>query len=90
MAEDSNVIIHLLRTRIIPEIDAMRDDAFEVVGEIQSSGIRLIFELLRVRGSTDSEYMVLYISHWIQEGGNWGRSVQKSLREFVSQSLPFG
>ena len=81
--EDADVIIHLLRTRILPEVEAMRDDAFAVVSEIQSSIIRLVLELLCVRGSSGREYVMLYFCHWLQEGGKWRQSVENSLKEFV-------
>lgn len=80
---DADVIIHLLRTRILPEVEAMRDDSFAVVGEIQRSVIRLVLELLCVRGSTDREYVMLYFCHWVQEGGKWRQSVEQSLQDFV-------
>ncbi|RPD69417.1 hypothetical protein L226DRAFT_471808 [Lentinus tigrinus ALCF2SS1-7] len=83
--EDADVIIHLLRTRILPEVEAMRDDAFAVVSEIQSSIIRLVLELLCVRGSSEREYVMLYFCHWVQEGGKWRQSVENSLKEFISQ-----
>ena len=81
--DDADVIIHLLRTRILPEVDAMQDDAFAVVGEIQSSIVRLVLELLCVRGSTQREWVMLYLSHWVQEGGKWRESVERSLQEYV-------
>ncbi|TFK92378.1 hypothetical protein K466DRAFT_480806 [Polyporus arcularius HHB13444] len=83
--EDADVIIHLLRTRILPEVEAMRDDAFAVVGEIQSVIIRLALELLCVRGSREREYVILYFSHWVQEGGKWRQSVENSLKELISR-----
>ncbi len=85
--EDADVIIHLLRTRILPEVEAMRDDAFAVVGEIQSIIIRLALELLCVRGSREREYVILYFSHWVQEGGKWRQSVENSLKELVRALL---
>ncbi len=80
---DADMIIHLLRTRILPEVEAMQDDAFAVVSEIQSSIIRLTLELLCVRGSSDREYVMVYFSHWVQEGGKWRESVERSLQEIV-------
>lgn len=84
---DADVIIHLLRTRLLPEVEAMRDDTFAVVGEIQSKIIRLVLELLCVRGSNDREYVMLYLCHWVQEGGKWRKSVEQSLQKFVSASF---
>ncbi|KAI0754356.1 hypothetical protein C8Q80DRAFT_1095352 [Daedaleopsis nitida] len=81
---DADTIIHLLRTRILPEVEAMRDDAFAVVGEIQSSIIRLVLELLCVRGGSDREYVMLYFCHWVQEGGKWRQSVENSLQDFIN------
>ena len=81
---DAEVVIHLLRTRIVPEVEAMRDDAFATVGELQSSIIRLVLELLCVRGTRDRDWVMLYFSHWLQEGGKWWESVERSLQEFVS------
>ena len=80
---DAHVIIHLLRTRILPEVEAMRDDAFAVVGEIQSSVIRLVLELLCVRDSRDGEWVILYFCHWVQTGGRWRESVEKCLQDVV-------
>ena len=81
---DADMIIRLLRTRILPEVEAMQDDAFAVIGEIQSSVIRLTLELLCVRGSSGREYVMSHFCHWVQGGGNWRESVERSLKEFVS------
>ena len=89
IVRDADVITHLLRTRILPEVEAMREDAFETVGEIQSSIIRLVLELLRVGETSNREWMLLYFSHWLQEGGNWRQSVENPLREFVSGNTPY-
>ena len=82
---DAGVIIHLLRTRILPEVEAMRDDAFATVSEIQSSIIRLVLQLMCVRGTVDREWVLLYLSHWLQETNKWRKSVEHSLQEFVSK-----
>ena len=80
---DADMIIRLLQTRILPEVEAMQDGAFAVVSEIQSSIIRLILELLCVRGSSGREYVMVYFSQWVQEGGKWRDSVERSLQESV-------
>ncbi|TBU39115.1 hypothetical protein BD309DRAFT_873000 [Dichomitus squalens] len=82
---DADVVIHLLRTRILPEVEAMQDDAFAVVGEIQSSIIRLVLELLCIRGTSEREWVMLYFSHWVQEGGKWRESVERSLQNLIGQ-----
>lgn len=82
--EDANTIIYLLRTRILPEVETMQDDAFAAVGDVRNNIVRLVLELFCVRGSTDREYLVVYICHWFQGGGLWKQSLEKSLRDFVS------
>ena len=84
MIIDADTIIHLLRTRILPEVEAMQEDAFATVREVQSGVIRLVLELLCVRGTNGRDWMMLYFSHWLQEGGRWRKSVEDSLQEFVS------
>ncbi|KAI0631245.1 hypothetical protein C8Q77DRAFT_1062302 [Trametes polyzona] len=84
--EDADVIIHLLRTRILPEVEAMQDDTFAAVGEIRSSIVRLVLELLCVRGSADREYLMVYFCHWLQEGAAWKNSVEKSLQDFTAST----
>ncbi|OSC98071.1 hypothetical protein PYCCODRAFT_1375895 [Trametes coccinea BRFM310] len=84
--EDADVIIHLLRTRILPEVEAMQDDTFGVVSEIRSSVVRLVLELLCVRGSADREYLMVYFCHWFQDGGPWKQSVDKSLQDFLANT----
>lgn len=81
---DATVIIHLLRTRILPEVEAMQDDVFATVDEIRSNIIRLVLELMCVRGSRDREWVLLYFSHWLQETSKWRKGVENSLQEFVS------
>ncbi|KAI0355950.1 hypothetical protein OH77DRAFT_1402071 [Trametes cingulata] len=84
--EDADMIIHLLRTRILPEVEAMQDDAFAVVGEIRSSVVRLVLELLCVRRSADREYLMVYFCHWFQDSAPWKQSVEKSLQEFTAST----
>ena len=84
---DADMIIHLLRTRILPEVQAMQDDAFAVVSEIQSSVIRLTLELLCVRGSSNREYVMSDFSHWVLDGGMWRESVERSLQDYVSNVI---
>ncbi|CDO70971.1 hypothetical protein BN946_scf184830.g2 [Trametes cinnabarina] len=84
--EDADMIIHLLRTRILPEVEAMQDDAFGVVSEIRSNVVRLVLELLCVRGCADREYLMVYLCHWFQDGGSWKQSVEKSLHDFLGKT----
>ena len=44
----------------------------------------LLLELLCVRGTRDRDWVMLYFSHWLQEGGKWRESVERSLQGFVS------
>ncbi|KAI0676337.1 hypothetical protein C8Q78DRAFT_1084712 [Trametes maxima] len=83
---DADMIVYLLRTRILPEVEAMQDDAFAVVGEIRSSVIRLTLELLCVRGSANREYLMMHFCHWFLEGTSWKQSIEKSLHEFIANT----
>ncbi|KAI0642797.1 hypothetical protein C8Q79DRAFT_917084 [Trametes meyenii] len=83
---DADMIIYLLRTRILQEVEAMQDDAFSVVGEIRSRVIRLILELLCVRRSSDREYLVVHFCYWFQEGASWKQSIEKSLHDFTANT----
>ena len=80
---DADVVIHLLRTRILPEVEAMQDDAFAVVGEIQSSIIRLVLELLCVRGTIERVRVISDFSSWVKGSGKWRESVERSLQGIV-------
>ncbi|KAI8972849.1 hypothetical protein BD414DRAFT_559591 [Trametes punicea] len=84
--QDADMVIHLLRTRILPEIEAMQDQALAVVNEIRSSVVRLVLELLSVRGSADREYLMMYLGHWFQDDGAWKRSAERSLQDFVANA----
>ncbi|KAI0659698.1 hypothetical protein C8Q70DRAFT_914754 [Cubamyces menziesii] len=82
-AEDGDRIIHLLRTRILPEVEAMQDDTFEVANEIRSSVVRLVLELNSVRACETREWLLIYFCHWLQEGEAWKQSVEQALQNFV-------
>ncbi|KAH9852273.1 hypothetical protein C2E23DRAFT_921858 [Lenzites betulinus] len=84
--EDANTIIHLLRTRIIPEVEAMQEDAFAAVGEIRRGVVRLVLELLCVRDCNEGEYAILYLCLWLQDGASWKQSVENSLKEFMANA----
>ncbi|KAI0828677.1 hypothetical protein BC628DRAFT_1316176 [Trametes gibbosa] len=84
--EDVKTIIHLLRTRLLPEVEAMEDDAFAAVDEIRSGVVRLVLQLLCVRGSADSDrdYLIVNVWNWFKDGPSWQQSVEKSLKEFTT------
>ncbi|KAI0327553.1 hypothetical protein GY45DRAFT_1256742 [Cubamyces sp. BRFM 1775] len=84
--EDGGRIIHLLRTRILPEVEAMQDDAFAVVSGIRGDVVRLVLELLLVRASEAREWVLMYFCHWLQEGQVWKQSVEKALQDFVANT----
>ncbi|KAI0763460.1 hypothetical protein BD413DRAFT_484122 [Trametes elegans] len=82
-AKDAGMVIHLLRTRVFPEVETMQDEAY---GEIRSSIVRLVLELLCVRSSFDREYLMDHFCGWLRDGDSWKQSVEKSLHDFTAHT----
>ncbi|TCD63487.1 hypothetical protein EIP91_005346 [Steccherinum ochraceum] len=80
---DGEVIIRLFRSRILPEVEAMRtDDA----AEIQTQIARLVLELLCVRESDEREYVLMHFCDWYQNKKDWRESIHIMLAQFVKSA----
>lgn len=78
---DGEVIIRLFRSRILPEVEAMRrDDA----AEIRTQTVRLVLELLCVQESDEREYVLMHFCDWYQNKKDWRESIHTTLARFVS------
>ncbi|THH32609.1 hypothetical protein EUX98_g1559 [Antrodiella citrinella] len=80
---DGETIIRLFRSRILPEVEAMRtDDA----AEIQTQIIRLVFELLCVQNSDEREYVLMHFCDWYQNKKDWKESIHSTLAQFIKSA----
>ncbi|KAI0077367.1 hypothetical protein K474DRAFT_1751763 [Panus rudis PR-1116 ss-1] len=78
--EDDQIIVQLFRSRILPEVEAMRtDDA----AAIQRCVVRLMLELLCVHQTEEREYLLMHICDWYQNKPDWKKSIEASLAEIV-------
>lgn len=78
---DAEVIIRILRTRLLPEVEAIRGAD---PTEIQSNVIRLVLELLCVKDCPEQEYLLMHLSNWYEDANGWKSSVEQTLKNLVS------
>lgn len=74
------LLITLLRTRILPEIEGMRE---EDAAEIRSRTIRLVLEVLCISDSTGREYLLMHLCNWYQTEKLWRDSIEAALDDMV-------
>lgn len=80
---DDLVVVEVFRSRILPELEAMRTD---VAADIQSSVVRLVLELLCIRQSDQREYLLMHFCDWYQNKPDWKASIEKTLSQLVCPS----
>lgn len=70
----------LLRTRILPEIEGMRE---EDTVEIRSKTIHLVLEVLCAGGDAGRGYLLMRLCDWYQAKKLWRESIEAALDEMV-------
>lgn len=78
--EYGDLMVSLLRTRILPEIAALQE---EEAAEIRSRLIQVVLELLSIHDSEDREYLLMHFCDWYQQKGAWRDGVEAALTEIV-------
>ncbi|GJE94860.1 hypothetical protein PsYK624_110360 [Phanerochaete sordida] len=79
----TEVLTTLLRTRILPEIDGLRE---EDAPEIRSKAVQLVLELLCLGGDETVEYLLMRICDWYQKDKSWKEGIEAALGEIIGQS----
>lgn len=75
------MVITLLRTRILPEIDGLRqEDAFE----IRNKTIQLTLEVLCLADDEGQEYLLMRLCDWYQKDQTWKENIEAALGEIAS------
>ena len=74
------LLINLLRTRILSEIEGMRE---EDSAEIRSKTIQLVLEVLCIGDGTEREYLLMRLCNWYQSEKHWKESIEAALDEMV-------
>lgn len=77
---DSDLVIRLLRSRLIPEVEAMD---LTSATELRVGVIKVVTEVLRNRTSLERDFISMNLARWYQEGGPWAESINVSLTELV-------
>ncbi|CAL1699709.1 unnamed protein product [Somion occarium] len=80
---DDLVVVEVFRSRILPELEAMRTD---VAADIQSSVVRLVLELLCIRQSDQREYLLMHFCDWYQNKPDWKASIEKTLSQLIESA----
>lgn len=80
---DDLVIADLFRSRILPEVEAMRSD---VAADIQCSVVRLVMELLCVRQGSQKEYFLMHLYDWYMNKPDWKSSIENTFSQLVRAS----
>ena len=79
-------MIALLRSRILPEINGLRE---EDSAEIRGKTIRLVLELLSKGDSVGSEYLLMHLCNWYQTEKLWREGIESALSEIVRRDCLF-
>lgn len=74
------LLITLLRTRILSEIEGMRD---EDSAGIRTKTIQLVLEVLRIGDGSEREYLLMHLCNWYQSDKHWRESIESALDEMV-------
>ncbi|OBZ67524.1 hypothetical protein A0H81_12594 [Grifola frondosa] len=80
---DCDAIVGVLRSRVLPEVEAMQNDDF--AAEIQNRVVRLTLELLCIRGSSEREYVMRQFCRWFRDDMRWKLSIEKTIQEFIAE-----
>ncbi|KIP07274.1 hypothetical protein PHLGIDRAFT_105851 [Phlebiopsis gigantea 11061_1 CR5-6] len=80
---NGELLINLLRTRILSEIECMRD---EDSTEIRTKTIQLVLEVLSIGDGTEREYLIMRLCNWYQSEKRWRESIEAALDEMIRQS----
>ncbi|GBE83781.1 hypothetical protein SCP_0508370 [Sparassis crispa] len=78
---DSDVIIRLFRSRILPEVEALRDTDS---ADVKTVAITLVMELLPIDGNQERDYLIMHFSHWYHDLPNWKASIEKTLQDLIA------
>lgn len=81
---DDLIIIDLFRSRILPEVEAMRSD---VAADVQCSVVRLVLEILCIRQGNHKEYFLMHLCDWYQNKPEWKSSIETTLFQLVQIRL---
>ena len=74
------LLINLLRTRILSEIEGMRE---EDSVEIRGKTVHLVLEVLCIGDGTEREYLLMHLCNWYQSEKHWKESIEGALDEIV-------
>ena len=74
------LLITLLRTRILPEIEGIRE---EDAALIRSKTMHLVLEVLCIGDSHGREYLLMHLCNWYQSEKLWRESIELALDEMV-------
>ncbi|EKM57985.1 uncharacterized protein PHACADRAFT_139496 [Phanerochaete carnosa HHB-10118-sp] len=83
MGRYAEVMITLIRTRIMPEIDGLSE---EDAPEIRSKAIQLVLELICLGADDGEEYLLMRLCDWYQKDKTWKGSIEAALEEIIAQS----
>ncbi|KAH9946910.1 hypothetical protein B0H21DRAFT_857417 [Amylocystis lapponica] len=79
--DDVDRIIGVFRSRILPELEAIRD---REAAEIQTSVITLVLDLLRIQGNSEREYLLMHFCHWFQDLPEWKANINTTLQDLIA------
>ncbi|KAK7685921.1 hypothetical protein QCA50_010730 [Cerrena zonata] len=80
---DDFIIINIFRSRIIPEVEAMRTD---VAADIQCNVVRLVMEILCIRQGNHKEYFLMHLCDWYQNKPDWKSSIENTFSQLIEEA----
>lgn len=82
MNGDCDIITTLLRTRILPELNNVRD---EDASQLRRGAVRLSLELLSKQHGEAGNLSLLQLCSWLRDEPSWKVDVETTLQEIVRQ-----